>query len=745
MPVQIPQIRVFLSSPADVKEERQIALEVIEHLPNRPAFREKVAFRVIAWDKPGAGISMRATLTPQEAINQGLPKPSECDIVVVLFWSRMGTPFIHTDGKEYLSGTYWEMLDALHSKRAETIIYRRTDEKRFKSDDKDGIEQSERVKAFFRSELFYKDGHIVRGINNYETPDDFRQQFETHFEDLVLRLLEKQSNNAQPKRLLEAAMPACSTLGADTQLKVKISLLDSIGLKGELPEVLPCGDIIQQADVLSSRFEMRFQKDEGSGVILTSMLCVEVSADDFQVSLPRVQVNKICDTGQFELHVPPTDDSRTLNFQLKPKSVKKIGLSIVYVYIFQNGESIADIAVQTHIVNNLNEMPICGDWRLTASTLYVSREADTYFKLGVDTITPTHDLNADQISKLAASEDQQVTPIESQTPDTGTVAESKINPSSIMPRHLMQVLTALGSIAVVAMIVLFSVILPSVNNQRDTNATSTALTNATNTLISKQTPISTIDLTATATLTVNGVEMVRVPKGCFEMGSDKSKDKDANSDELPAHKVCFDQEFQIDKYEVSEASFKQFYEEGGYVKQENWSFAGWQWRQTNNVNGPKVIPALGDNYPRRGVSWYEAEAYANWRGECLPTEAQWEYVARGPNSLIYPWGNEFIDSYANTSQNHLKNLAYTTAFPRGESWVGAYNLAGNVWEWVRDFYSPYPDLTATPDVQKTLINNRRVLRGGSWSDDPLRARSAFRWSDDPGDRVDTYGFRLASC
>lgn len=106
MPEHIPFIRIFVSSPGDVNDERKIALDVIEQLPYRPTFREKVAFRVIAWDKPGAGTPMRATLTPQDAINRGLPTPSECDIVIVIFWSRMGTPFIHTDGMEYQSGTH---------------------------------------------------------------------------------------------------------------------------------------------------------------------------------------------------------------------------------------------------------------------------------------------------------------------------------------------------------------------------------------------------------------------------------------------------------------------------------------------------------------------------------------------------------------------------------------------------------------------------------------------------------------
>ncbi len=192
MPDQIPYIRVFISSPGDVNAERKIALDVIDYFPNRPAYREKVAFRVVAWDKPGAGTAMLGTLTPQEAINRGLPKPSECDIVVVIFWSRMGTPFTDTDGTEYLSGTHWEMLDALNSDRPETIIFRRREEKLFKSSDKKGREQYDRVEDFFKSELFYReDGSIVRGVNKYNTPDDFRRDFEIFFEELVVRLLER--------------------------------------------------------------------------------------------------------------------------------------------------------------------------------------------------------------------------------------------------------------------------------------------------------------------------------------------------------------------------------------------------------------------------------------------------------------------------------------------------------------------------------------------------------------------------
>ncbi len=202
MPEHIPFFRVFLSSPGDVNDERKAVLEVLERLPNRPAFREKVGFRVVAWDKPGADTPMLATMSPQAAIDAGLPRPSECDIVICILWSRMGTPFA-MEGVEYLSGTYYELLDALNGTRPETIIYRRTEEKLFKSDDKDGQQQYERVKSFFSGELFYDPAikQIRRGVNSYSSPADFREKFETHLEELVVRLLkryETSSTKAEP-------------------------------------------------------------------------------------------------------------------------------------------------------------------------------------------------------------------------------------------------------------------------------------------------------------------------------------------------------------------------------------------------------------------------------------------------------------------------------------------------------------------------------------------------------------------
>src|SRR4051794_30776522 len=123
----VPQIRIFLASPGDVNEERAVALQVFDMLEYDPLFRRSgiggVSIHAIAWDAPGGDTPQRATKTPQTAIREGLPLPSQCDIVVALFWSRMGTPLPYPeyqkpDGSPYLSGTEWEFWDAVNAERA---------------------------------------------------------------------------------------------------------------------------------------------------------------------------------------------------------------------------------------------------------------------------------------------------------------------------------------------------------------------------------------------------------------------------------------------------------------------------------------------------------------------------------------------------------------------------------------------------------------------------------------------------
>ncbi|MCL4249462.1 MAG: SUMF1/EgtB/PvdO family nonheme iron enzyme [Anaerolineae bacterium] len=185
------------------------------------------------------------------------------------------------------------------------------------------------------------------------------------------------------------------------------------------------------------------------------------------------------------------------------------------------------------------------------------------------------------------------------------------------------------------------------------------------------------------------VVMVLVPVGCFDMGS-----KDGNDDEQPVHQQCFDMPFWIDKYEVTNAQFLRF---GGQAGR------GSYW--------------TGDSRPRERITWFEARDFCAMRNARLPTESEWEYAARGPDNMIYPWGNTFgPDSvvYEDNSGNQTANVG---SRPQGAAWIGALDMSGNVWEWVSSLYEPYPYDSTDGRERDTgnITDVRRVLRGGSWN------------------------------
>jgi len=187
----VRQFRVFISSPEDVREERAIACQILSALPSDPLLLGRVAFQVVAWDHPDGSVPLLANMTPQEAVSRELPKPSECDVVVVILWARMGTPlteeFRKPDGNRYLSGTEWEYEDALVSKRPIILIYRKKEPPRIDLDDPEYSAkrtQYERVKSFF-AQFVAPDGSIRQGVNTYLLPGDFRKQFENDIKRVV--------------------------------------------------------------------------------------------------------------------------------------------------------------------------------------------------------------------------------------------------------------------------------------------------------------------------------------------------------------------------------------------------------------------------------------------------------------------------------------------------------------------------------------------------------------------------------
>lgn len=229
------QLRIFLSSPGDVQNEREIALHLFEQLQYDPELRGKVTIEAVAWDKPGADTPLLASMTPQEAINRGLPQPSECDLVVVIFWARMGTPlpqdYTQPDGSRYLSGTQWEYFDALNESLKDgtplVAVYRRTEEPIISLKDPqraDKIEQWERVETFFAA-FTNPDGSIKQGFNTYSTPDDFRVKFETHLKKIVKDFLADDAKKGHLKRSKRAG-------GATTASPAALPLWESSPFPG---------------------------------------------------------------------------------------------------------------------------------------------------------------------------------------------------------------------------------------------------------------------------------------------------------------------------------------------------------------------------------------------------------------------------------------------------------------------------------------------------------------------------------
>ncbi|MCB0200452.1 MAG: SUMF1/EgtB/PvdO family nonheme iron enzyme [Caldilineae bacterium] len=291
---------------------------------------------------------------------------------------------------------------------------------------------------------------------------------------------------------------------------------------------------------------------------------------------------------------------------------------------------------------------------------------------------------------------------------------------------------------------------PATNTPQPTN-TVTPQPTATETPQPVATPLPEA---GTPRVDAHGIEQVYVPAGSFVMGTgDDTAGLQAPAWarreldwEKPAHEVQLTTGYWIDKTEVSNADFQAFVDDGGYRKQEFWSEAGWQWLSQQDAENLPVACEGEEaaDHPRVCVTWYEAEAYARWRGGRLPTEAEWEYAARGPESLIFPWGNEWDSSRANVVDS--TGTQPVNSYPEGASWVGALNMAGNAMEWAQDWLGlRYYRENVNIDPQGPETGSLKVEKGGWWGSDPFVARSAYRHFEDRPTYQDHHiGFRIVT-
>ena len=234
----------------------------------------------------------------------------------------------------------------------------------------------------------------------------------------------------------------------------------------------------------------------------------------------------------------------------------------------------------------------------------------------------------------------------------------------------------------------------------------------------------------------NGAQMVLIPGGEFVMGSDAP---DAGPDEQPLTPVTLS-EFYLSRHPVTNVEYERF----------------------DPSHRPKRIKGAGDDHPVVYVTSLDAIRYCQWLGEKdgknyrLPTEAEWEFAARGIDCRKYPWGNhdrrggfanfadarttfqwrdsQVDDGYAETSP--------VGAFPQGASFFGLEDMAGNVWEWCLDFYQPLPGAPKR-NPRGVASGSRRVYRGGSWKSRFTNLRATARGSNAPNFSCNDVGFRVA--
>lgn len=187
----------------------------------------------------------------------------------------------------------------------------------------------------------------------------------------------------------------------------------------------------------------------------------------------------------------------------------------------------------------------------------------------------------------------------------------------------------------------------------------------------------------------DGSLMVQVPAGPFLMGLPEN-DLLAEDHEKPTRRVVL-AAYWIDVYPVTNARFARFRDDGGYKRPEFWSADGWKWLQRAGVDAPAQWGQAGWDAPEQpaaGVSWYEADAYARWAGRRLPTDAEWEKAARGDDGRRYPWGDEWPGPKHANFDMMIGRTSPVGLFPLGVSPHGCHDMAGNVNNWVDDWYWP---------------------------------------------------------
>jgi len=251
--------------------------------------------------------------------------------------------------------------------------------------------------------------------------------------------------------------------------------------------------------------------------------------------------------------------------------------------------------------------------------------------------------------------------------------------------------------------------------------------------------VTPLTLSPTATPNANdglAVNMVFVPAGEFSMGSEQG-----DVDESPVHNVYLDA-FYIDMYEVTNAHYRLCVDAGACLQPEKTG----SFTRASYYENP-----VFDDFPVMYVNWDMAQAYCAWRDARLPSEAQWEKAARGTDGRTYPWGEDIdcqrANYYSQVGTDFIAcvgDASRVGSFESGQSPYGAYDMTGNVWEWVADWYdASYYQRSPASNPNGPDSGRVRVVRGGAWGFSDFSVRAARRYWFNPSNALENVGFRCA--
>lgn len=236
----------------------------------------------------------------------------------------------------------------------------------------------------------------------------------------------------------------------------------------------------------------------------------------------------------------------------------------------------------------------------------------------------------------------------------------------------------------------------------------------------------------------DGAPMALIPEGSFHMGVPHAA-RDGGVDERPNHEV-FLKNYYMDIYEVTNGRYLQFVTETGHRAPQHPT------DETRNLWKGNMMPESVTDLPVINVDWFDAEAYCRWAGKRLPTEAEWEKAAKGDNDWRFAWGDvEPTNEHANFNQLAWRGeatLVQVGIYEKGKSPYGIYDVAGNVWEWVSDWYQvDYYSHSPKENPQGPASGTYKAVRSSGWQGETPQMRVFTRIKSLPNDRNDSTGFR----